>query len=744
MSMGYDKDAWRQHRVPTFIDTEDVVFGGLSWAQIVGLVIAALSGFGIFMVLGAAPAMVRFGTAGIIGLALGGLIGIRPGGRSLYTVLWEWLSFKLGPRYYADNVPRLVSRRVMAEEDRRRGKGGVQVLARVPLIGRSLWLNFFIRVPLKRKRSKVSVMGAVVAAVLITSSMIGCSQGTASAQVPVEYAGKRVFLQSIVTNLEDNINQGGYSATIRVKTGAPLEEAGVRVRENVLSVYEIKAHGSGLLPAEDKTTGRSIDPMFALTTAQEFGFTNVFLGPRDNIRPFCDISMGGDGFHTEIAADGSYNYKFRYHSTDCRIRQAKSGATLGLSTEDNVTKPFVSVRWIDRRQNQGALSIEKAMLPYPAPHVTKVEIKTVSTNGGELLNINDLCNIADTKVVSLGIQSQRPASPSPDYFDGQSGQRIAGEIQTCPLTPPTPIAAKAVLPNLAVFADGNPSYEISVRPYVETMSGPDVTRTAKMRVLDDRGGTLLEKNIPKAGEAGYDPLKPNTVKFNVAPSYFERKGSNSTELDSTILQFEVETEIVVKAIRPEYQPIEFWPVYYEYHITQCGCSRRSGTCSNGRCSCSCERNETRTPIKYWDSHFRVDSAARQYRPTDPSAVVTMTFSQKLTFEPMKFTFDRPYREFVYLTPTPAPGELRSKEYFSDGDSLGLWGGERLICDSGIAQDDEGRWTGWIWVEPNVNSKGQAYGGCRKAYACKLDIPEVEEVFGPGGTPTEEDYECIKR
>ena len=59
MSTDYDKDAWRQHKVPTFIDLEDTVFGGLSWSQIVGVVISAMTGFGAYMVLGAASTLVR-------------------------------------------------------------------------------------------------------------------------------------------------------------------------------------------------------------------------------------------------------------------------------------------------------------------------------------------------------------------------------------------------------------------------------------------------------------------------------------------------------------------------------------------------------------------------------------------------------------------------------------------------------------------------------------------------------------
>lgn len=743
MSTDYDKDAWRQHRVPTFIDLEDTVFGGLSWPQIVGVVISALTGFGVYMVLGAAPALVRFMTAGIVGLVLCGMIGIRPGGRSLYILMWEWISFKLGPRYFGDEVQRLVSRGVMAEADRRRGKGGVQVRLRLTLIGRTLWINFFLRIPLKQKRSQISI-GGLVAFVLAASVITGCSPEKAAAQVPEEYAGKRVYLQSVVTRLDYNISTGGRSATLAVKAAAALAAAAVRVNENILSVYELNANRTRVLAATDKTTASAIDPVSALETGEEFSFGRIYLADEHDTRPFCDIYLGPDGFYLnpDIA---NPNYRFRYHSKDCRIRPSGQTGGDALSPEDTISKPFISVNWIDRKQNQGALSIEKSMLPYPDPHIEEITLETVDVNGGEILNINEMCNMSDVRVISLGIQSERPASPPmPDYFDGHSGQRIAGEIRTCPLEPAYRIA-RVILPDMPVFAAGVTGYEIRLRPYAETVNPEDVVSSAVVRVLDGNGAVRFEGPVLRNGDAGYDPVRPNVVKFNIAPPYIEPK-TYSTDLDSITLQFEVEVEHVVKAIRPVHQPIQYFAEHGVRHIWQCQCSCSGGGCSS-TCrsrSCSPSENPRRMYYKYWDPHFRVDEADREYLPTDPTAEFAMVFKQTMLFERMKFTFDRPFEEFTYVTPTPEPGELREREYYSDGDTIGLWDGEPLICSNGVAQDAEGRWTGWKWVEPGVNSLGEAYGGCRRAYGCKLHIPAVEEPFGPGGSPAEEDYECVKQ
>ena len=489
----------------------------------------------------------------------------------------------------------------------------------------------------------------------------------------------------------------------------------------------------------------------ALTTGQEFVFENVYLGDSgtqvgtDDIRPYCDIAMGeGQYIHQSSPPRISY----RAHSKDCRIRAQGGNVDLfeGLAARDAISKPVLSVNWQDRKRNQGALTIGVGMLPYPGQAVISVTpVERIADGEAILLDRHEICNGRLIKIVSLGIQGERPANPgTDDYFEGESGQRIAGVVKTCPLVALTNV--EVILPEMAVFAAGESDYEIKVRPVVSTLEPLNIVNRATLFVLDKEGtAELVELNVPKPGEAGFDPLNPNTVKFNIAPPALEDK-RNSTDPDSAIIQLRVDLEHRVTVKRPVYQPIEQFDEHGVQHIYTCGCSKSGGTCSpgGGSCSCSCSSNHTRRYFKYWDPHYRVDAEDREYLPDSDDSNVELVFEQSFLFEKMLVTFDRPYEELVYVDPTPEPGEVREPDYYEEGRVVGLWDGEPLHCGPGVAQDTEGRWTGWLWVETGTNSNGEAYGGCRRAFACKLKIPEQEEPFGPGGMPTEEDYECINK
>ncbi len=741
-----DSNSWRYHKVPTFADVEDAVIGGLSGKQLVGIVIALVSGFGVFQILGALPMMPRLLACAVVASIIAGLIAIRPGGRSLFMYLLDWVLLYLGPRYYGDRVTSLVSSKAIDDVDRKRGKGGVEMVVRMPLPGRSFWMNIFFRVPFKRARSKVQIGALALAGCvgMALSTMTACSSDVVRAQVPEEYAGKRVYLQSIVANLGNDINMGGQSVSVQLKAAAPLKWAGPRVNETLQSVYELDANRTRVSPGWRRVGSvGEIEPVVALETGVEFSFEDIYIGDRLDLRPYCDVSTGLDGHYINPDLSPPLRSR-RVRSKDCRIRPPGVLGSERLSVDDALSKPALSINWEDRKQNQGALSIIRSMLPFPGPSLEKISVEDIDSGGAELLNIDALCKMNDTNVISLGVQSDRPAAPpTPDYFDGQSGRRIAGEVRTCPLASTAFRVARVVLPETIVFAAGNSDYEISVRPAVDTFRAEDVVNYATLTVFDGAGGAIYSKPVPKAGDAEYDPLKPDTVKFNIAPPAYEPK-KFSTDLDTAIIQIQIELEHVVTVIRPVYQPIAFYPERRESHITSCGCSRSGGSCSSGRCSCSCSSRSSSAWFTYWEDHYRVDELDREFSPDDPAAEVLLLFRQTLLFEPMAVTFERPYRDFVYLEPTPEPGEVREKPYFSLGDRLGLWDSDPLICGPGVAQDDEGRWTGWLWVEPGVNSQGESYGGCRRAYGCKLDIPAVEEPFGPGGTPTEEDYECINR
>ena len=73
------------------------------------------------------------------------------------------------------------------------------------------------------------------------------------------------------------------------------------------------------------------------------------------------------------------------------------------------------------------------MIPWPAPTLYKMEQELIDT-GAELLNPFVLCDPREIEVMSLGIQSEKPVDHGDeDYFEGRSGQVIAGEVKVCGL-----------------------------------------------------------------------------------------------------------------------------------------------------------------------------------------------------------------------------------------------------------------------------------------------------------------------
>ena len=608
----------------------------------------------------------------------------------------------------------------------------------MPLPGRTV--SFQLRLPFGRDGGNAT---AGMLLLIVAASMAGCGTDRAQAQVADDYRGRRVYLQSVVVKLSGPVNEGAQAATIRLRAAAPLKEAGPRVNETLQSVTELESHVTRVLPAWTKVGAEGpVAPLQALGVGDEFVFENIYLGDPRNIRPYCDIAMR-EGQYVRRQSPARISY--RAHSEHCRIR-AQGGAVddvEGLSVRDAISKPVLSVNWQDRKRNQGALSIGEGMLPYPKLRVISVTPAAEIHDGDAiLLDRHEICNGNDVEIVSLGIQSERPADPgADDYFDGAAGQRIAGELRTCPLVALHNV--RVILEEMAVFAQGNADFEIRVRPVVSTLMSQDIVNSAKLVVLDRNGVKGPEFRVPKPGDSDFDPLTPDTVKFNLAPPVLEDK-RNSTDPDSAIIQLRLDLTHQVTVKRPVYQPVEHYDRRVERHISSCSCScSRSGGCPGG-CICSRNSSISYANYEYWPEHDRVESDARQYLPDSEEANVVLVFEQQFLFEKMLVTFDRPYEELEYVDPTPEPGEAREPDYYEDGRVIGLWDGEPLYCDSGIAQDDEGRWTGWLWVAPGINSKGEAYGGCRRAFACKLNIPEQEEPFGPDGTPTEDDYECVNR
>ena len=209
--------------------------------------------------------------------------------------------------------------------------------------------------------------------------------------------------------------------------------------------------------------------------------------------------------------------------------------------------------------------------------------------GAELLNPATLCDPREIEVMSLGIQSAKPIDAGDtDYFDGISGQLIAGEVKVCGLEKSDRMA-NVGLPEMVVFAQGSEEFEISVRPIVTTLLPENVDTRATLFVRDliqnDRFGNSAGYSVPKSADEGYDPGRPNIVKF-IAPVPSDSIASkrNDGELDKTRFQFELLVEHIVTVKRPIYQPIQAFNRRVKQHILSCRCS-----CSS-RAGCGCSSN----------------------------------------------------------------------------------------------------------------------------------------------------------
>ena len=597
-----------------------------------------------------------------------------------------------------------------------------------------------------------SALGGILLVVTVALSY-GCGFGKVNAQIVDRHQGQRVYLQSIVVDLASSRDEGGHAATVRLRSAAPLRYSQPRVSESIRSAAELRAQTTGTRPAvRFAVSGGPGTPQTAeisnisgIRTGEEFSYEDVYLWDYQQLRPFCEVELENGQSIKREGIDANF---FRQHSNKCRMISPvdfalRSGS--GISEEHSVTKPQISIRWEDIRRNTGSLVIEDSMLPYPGPSMHRLDQVLVNTTA-ELLNAEELCDPRRVEVLSLGVQSTRPDDPGDeDFFDGLGGQRVAGAVKVCSLEDPSRMATIG-LPEMAVFAEGNTDFEIVVRPMVRTLLPENILNRATLVVLDREDAEVERFDVPLMGDTDFDPDNPNSVRFNVGTGKlpYEEK-IYATDRDSVRYQLRLEVEHIITVKRPVYQPVDYYAQLLVTHITYCGCSKSGGSCNNGTCSCSCSSNRGYAEFEYYPDHYRVDETARQYEPTDPSSDVTYTFSQTFFFEPLLATFDKPYEELIYVEPTPRPGRSDPPDYYPEGQVIGRIGtfqsGTEIVCGPGV-ETVAGEPTSWTWIPPGVNSKDEEYGGCRPNFVCRLDVPPQEEIFGPGGLPTEEDYECL--
>ena len=226
----------------------------------------------------------------------------------------------------------------------------------------------------------------------------GCKLDKVNAQAFDNYLGRRVYLQSIVVDLASPRDEGGYAATIRVRSAAPLRSAGPRVSESIQSVTERKAHGTSTKPAVRYASGgppgspdtAPIAPTRGIHAGQEVVFESVYLWDYQQLRPFCDVELENGQY---VYREMTEAYFFRQHSNRCRMASVidVAFATDGIGDEFSITKPDISINWEDIRRNKGAMAIKGAMLPFPGPSLFKLEQK-LENGGAELLNAAEICD----------------------------------------------------------------------------------------------------------------------------------------------------------------------------------------------------------------------------------------------------------------------------------------------------------------------------------------------------------------
>ena len=124
-----DDESWRRHEVPTYTQAEDTWLLGLSLKQLlaIGIVLAVAGALYQLSPLSFLSQPVRIAIAVTFGAAGAGFIIIRPGGRSMFTIIRELLTFLLSSKEYVDTMEDLISPESQAEKDARLAEEGMDL-----------------------------------------------------------------------------------------------------------------------------------------------------------------------------------------------------------------------------------------------------------------------------------------------------------------------------------------------------------------------------------------------------------------------------------------------------------------------------------------------------------------------------------------------------------------------------------------------------------------------------------------
>lgn len=600
-------------------------------------------------------------------------------------------------------------------------------------------------------------------------SVLACDFRGAEASVGNQgwdhYAGRRVYVTSLIYDYKPG-RPTDASVSVMGRAAAPLAWVEPRVNDSFQSVTEFEASMIRTYPAR-KAIVTYQSPKLNVELGGDFVWDSITLGQfGSSERTVCDVGLGqfarSDATGTSNPWEGSA--LFRSKSRDCRIlTHTLDYNTLKVQTAD-VTRPAISLNWLDERGNSGSYAIEGAMVQFPGPSVHGVEAfdqpaaASDSSIKAIMLDPYSVCNVSRIGLVSLGIQSGRPGDGTvvhahkdskgqragDDYFDGQTGRRIAGRLMTCQLASDSIGGIdniKLLLSELTVFISLAPiDLETKVRPVLAPHTKSDVSSKAYFKVLNNGRELTVPKqvSIPKKGSIGYQPIKVGSVDYPSA--YFIADASGLTFEDKPedrpdapdvakidiVVTFEhtitVERPQLVTVVAEERERSKIKSKYWR----SCSCNRSSGGGGGDGCSCSCSCslscNNSGNESKYcYEDHVRLENADDMvsYEPGSEEAKFTFVFTREVKLEPIYVSFDKPYEALTYVEPTPIPATSGGEDYVPVGGAIrgAAFGDTELLCSTNIDSAE----TGWVYVS------GSGYAGCRPDYACCADIPRIENA-----------------
>lgn len=622
--------------------------------------------------------------------------------------------------------------------------------------------------------------GLCALAALTALASYGCAEGTARAQSRDEhYAGRRVYIQSLVYDLRDHYQtalNGGGSVTIRAKAAADLTSVAPRVNDSLFGVSSVAANETRSQVAASKANSGAEQIRKDINAGDEIAWDQLWLGGNSNNRSFCSIDLGARGAHAfTLLFDGSFGdasqYRYRVSSRNCRVRPplTLTGGQLDLTevqANADFARPSISLGWIDRRRNKGDHVISGFNVIFPAPLVDRAQGISVDTDissdeGQRLLDPRAACDISNIRVLSIGIQNEKPTDEDAlkglaglddgvDYFDGAEGRQVAGHVMSCELVPSYNV--EVVLPPMDVYISEEDfrAYNSKITAVVKTKSVDKIEHSAELHVFKGTGGDAIVKipfvkdpaadgyiGVNFRGLSGTFP----SARFVVAASqleYEDKPVGRSDAPDVAKIKLEVHYKHSYTVERPPLIKTKkvsatercFYRSCISTSRGSCGCTGDEDSCRrSGNKSCGVDRTRwERAPeisrSEYYEAHERVDNDGIDFRPGS-QAEITYGFKRKVFFEDIFVTFDKPYQELAYVDPTPVSefGDREIDHYVELGETVGVRMGEVVKC----ASDIESPWT-------YVDGKG-----CRPEVACCISAPIGENACGD--VISDEEFNC---